>query len=63
MSDISNLETAILRLQNTLLELGIRLEHIKVDKPLYIDGKEVATLHGIGIKSIIYEDDATHWRA
>jgi len=55
-------ETAILDLFNALYDQGITLEHIKIDKPLQAQGGEIKTLHGIEIKTTIYEEDATHWK-
>lgn len=54
--------TAMSELQRALLEEGYKLEHIKIDAPMFVDGKEIQTIQGVEVKSIIYEDDATHWK-
>lgn len=59
---MSKLDVAIFDLNIALLDMGIKLEHIKIDAPLVVDGKEVSSIGGVEIKTIIYEDDATHWK-
>lgn len=47
----TKLETALLNLQYELLERGINIESIKVDSPLFIGGKPVHSIHGVGVKT------------
>lgn len=62
MSNLDKITCALLDLHGALREEGYNLEHIKLDSNLVDGGKTVSTIHGIEIKSVIYEDDATHWR-
>lgn len=49
----------IQELQIMLLDKGVKLEHIKISGPLFIDGKKINSLSGVEIKEIIFEHDAT----
>lgn len=57
----AKLETAFLNLQEALLEKGVTLQFIKIDLPLYLKGMELDSYSGIGIKTVIHEDDAEVW--
>lgn len=60
---MSKLDVAIFDLSNALAEEGVKLEFIKIDKPISNNNKTVYSIGGIEIKTVIYEDDATAWRS
>jgi len=60
-SQSSNLETAIMALDHALREQLIDLEFIKVNHLPVINGKEVTAIHGIPLRTHIYEHEADVW--
>jgi hypothetical protein len=59
--DGADLCLIIQELEYKLRERGIKLEFIKVDKPLYLAEGQVYSLNGVPIKDVIAEHEADYW--
>jgi hypothetical protein len=61
VSDTKLIE-AVLQLKKALRHDLIDLEYIKVNRLPVIDGKEVESIAGVSLRTVIYEDEADAWR-
>lgn len=57
----AKVETALLDLKYALQEIGVELQFIKINHQIPLGGNILSSLHGIGIKTVVHEDDAEVW--